>query len=112
MWIVRHRGRDAGYLMAGLDDPLRDLPGPRPPRLLWFDESAAPGVPRDRIWATVGALARKARAKEVHGWLGPEGAPEGAALHARKEALPMIAPLVPGVRVRPRRAWLDSFEHF
>jgi predicted N-acetyltransferase YhbS len=111
-WIVRWRGRDAGYVMAGPDDPRRDLPDPRAPGLFWFDEAAAPGVPRERLWATVGALAREARAKEVYGWLGPEGAPEGAARRARPGAFPMIAPLAAELRVRTRRAWLDSFQHF
>src|SRR6185437_2020464 len=112
VWILRHRGRDAGYLIASPDDPLRDLPDPRPPRLYWFDEAGAPGVPRDRIWATVRALATKARAHEVGGWLGPEGAPDGASLSKRPASFPMIAPLSPAIRVRPRRAWLDSFQHF
>ncbi len=110
-WIVRWRGRDAGYVMAGPDDPLRDLPDPRAPGLFWFDEAAAPGVPRERLWATVGALAREAGAAEVYGWLGPDGAPEGATRRARPSAFPMIAPLTPALRVAPRRAWVDSFQH-
>ena len=71
-----------------------------------------PGVPEARIWATVRALAGKARATRVQGWLGPEGAPEGATLVARPSSFPMIAPLGPGLHVRPRRAWLGSFLHF
>jgi hypothetical protein len=111
-WIARHRGRDAGYLIAGPDDPRRDLPDPRPPRLFWVDEAALPGVPRERVWATVRALAEKARALQVRGWIGPGGAPEGAARVARPSSLPMVAPLAPGLRVRPRRTWADSFQHF
>jgi GNAT superfamily N-acetyltransferase len=111
-WIVRHRGRDAGYIIAGLDDPRRDLPDPREPGLFWFDEAAVPGVPRARLWATVRALAEEARATRVQGWIDPGGAPEGATRMARPSSFPMIAPLVPDLRVRPRRAWLDAFMHF
>jgi predicted N-acetyltransferase YhbS len=111
-WIVQRRGRDVGYLLAGRDDPRRDLPAPREPRLFWFDEAAVPGVPLEHVWATVGALARQGKAAQVRGWLGPDGAPEGAARLARPSSFPMIAPLVPALRVRPRRAWLDSFQHF
>ncbi|MFT3770851.1 MAG: GNAT family N-acetyltransferase [Minicystis sp.] len=110
-WILRHRGRDAGYLMAGLDDPVRDLPE-REDGLFWFDEAAAPGVPQDRIWATVRMIAERARAAKVQGWISPAGMPEGAARIARPESFPMIAPLSPALRVRTRRAWLDSFMHF
>lgn len=111
-WIVRFRGRDAGYLIAGADDPRRELPDPREPRLFWVDEAAAPGVPRERLWATVRVLAEKARAVRVRGWLGPDGAPEGAARMARPSSVPMVAPLAPGLRVWPRRTWADSFQHF
>ncbi|APR78405.1 Hypothetical protein A7982_03752 [Minicystis rosea] len=109
-WIVRVRGRDAGYLIAGPHDPLRDLPSPSD--VFWLDEAAVPGVAPEKIWATVRALAVKVRAPEVHGWLGPGGAPPGAVKRARPEAFPMIAPLSAALRVRPRRAWLDSFMHF
>ena len=112
LWIVRWRGRDAGYVMAGPDDPDRDLPDPREPGLFWFDEAAAPGVPHGRIWATVGALAQKARAVLVRGWAGPGALPAGAARIARPGAWPMIVPLTPELRVRPRRAWADSFQHY
>ncbi len=111
-WIVRWRGRDAGYLIAGRDDARRDLPHPRAPRLLWFDEAAAPGVPDRRIWATVRMLAGEAGASQVRGWLGPDGAPPGATRLARPSSFPMIAPLRSDLRVRPRRAWADSFLHF
>jgi predicted N-acetyltransferase YhbS len=112
VWILSHRGRERGYLMTGPDDDARDLPHPHEPRLFWFDEVAAPGVPMPRIWATVRKLARRARAERVRGWLGPHGAPEGASVVPRPMAYPMIAPLVPELRVRPRRAWLDSFQHY
>jgi hypothetical protein len=112
VWILRHRGRDAGYLMAGPNDDVRDLPHPHEPRLLWIDEVAAPSVPKERVWSTLGALARRARADRVRGWLGPLGAPAGASVVARPMAFPMIAPLTPELRVRPRRAWLDSFQHY
>jgi predicted N-acetyltransferase YhbS len=111
-WILRFRGREAGYLMAGPDAPTRDLPERDEPRLLWFDEVAAPSVPAERIWATVRALARRAGAVWVRGWLGPGGAPPGSARIARPASFPMIAPLTPILHVRPRRAWLDSFQHF
>jgi predicted N-acetyltransferase YhbS len=112
VWIVRRRGRDAGYVIAGPDDPRRDLPDPREPRLLWFDEAAAPGVPAERLWATVHVLAARSRATRVRGWLGPAGAPPGAGRMARPSSFPMIAPLVPDLRVRPRRSFLDPWQHF
>jgi predicted N-acetyltransferase YhbS len=111
-WILRFRGRDAGYVMAGPDEPSRDLPERDEPRLFWVDEIAAPGVPPARIWATVRALAERAKAAQVRGWLGPGGAPSRSARIARTASFPMIAPLTPELRVRPRRAWLDSFLHF
>jgi predicted N-acetyltransferase YhbS len=112
LWVLKDGAREVGYLMAGSDDPARDLPDPRPPGLLWFDESAAPGVPRERVWATIARLARGAKATHVQAWRGPEGVPEGAEILARPSSFPMIAPLVPTLRVRPRRAWLGSFEHY
>jgi GNAT superfamily N-acetyltransferase len=111
-WIVRYRGRDAGYLIAAPDDPRRELPDPREPRLFWVDEAALPGVPRERLWATVRALAEKARALHVRGWIGPGGMPEGAVRVVRPSSVPMVAPLAPGLHVRPRRTWADSFQHF
>jgi hypothetical protein len=48
----------------------------------------------------------------VRGWAGPGALPAGAARIARPGAWPMIAPLTPELRVRPRRAWADSFQHF
>jgi GNAT superfamily N-acetyltransferase len=112
VWILRFRNRDVGYLVAGPDDSRRDLPDPRPPRLFWFDEAAAPGVPAERLWATVRVLAEKARASVVRGWLGPDGAPAGASRLVRPSSWPMIAPLGSALRVRPRRSWADSFLHF
>jgi hypothetical protein len=111
-WLLRYRGREAGYLMAGLDEPSRDLPDRDSRRLFWVDEIAAPGVPADRVWATVRVLAERARASSVQGWIGPGGAPAGATRIARPASFPMIAPLTPDLHVRPRRAWLDSFLHF
>jgi GNAT superfamily N-acetyltransferase len=111
VWILRHRGRDAGYLMAGPDDPARDLPARDEDHVFWFDEAAAPGVPCDRVWATVRALATRARARRVRGWVGPAGVPTGADQSRRQGAAAMIAPLGE-LRVRPRRAWLDSFQHY
>jgi GNAT superfamily N-acetyltransferase len=110
-WIVRHRGRDAGYLLAQPTDPQRDVPDPHEPGLLWFDEACTTSadLPPDRLWATVRALAEKARLRGVKGWIGPNGAPPGARRLARGGTIPMIAPLVPELVVRPKRAWLDSF---
>jgi predicted N-acetyltransferase YhbS len=111
-WILSKGKRDVGYLVAGLDDPLRDLPAPRPERLFWVDEAAAPGVPRERIAATIRSLAERAGARSIAGWVGPEGAPAGSAEVERGEAIPMIVPLARGLRIDPARSYLDAFMHF
>ena len=126
-WILSDGGRELGYLIGGLDDPLRDMPEPRapwsmfaplPPKpaLYWIDEWSAPGVPTERVLATIHALAAAAPASLVGGWLppDPESDPAMAAFAPapRPTAFPMVAPLEPSLAIDPARTFLGSFEHF
>jgi hypothetical protein len=111
-WILSDGGRDRGYVIAGPHDPLRDLPELGRQGLFWLDEYSAPGIARDRVLATVRALAEREGARLVGTWPRP-GDPAGPFTpHARPEALPMIAPLAPGFTVDAAQAFLSSFEHF
>ncbi|MEO5727944.1 MAG: GNAT family N-acetyltransferase, partial [Byssovorax sp.] len=111
-WILGDAGRDAGYLLAGLDDPQRDLPEPRPDRLLWVDEWSAPGVDPARVLATIRAVADRSRALKIGLW--PRPGQDLASLRsaARLASFPMILPIAPGLVVDPLRDHLGSFEHF
>lgn len=111
-WILGDAGRDAGYLLAGLDDPRRDLPEPRPDALLWVDEWSAPGVARARVLATIRAVAEVRGAREVGLWLRPGQDPAPFRSTSRTASFPMILPIAPGLTVDPARDHLGSFEHF
>lgn len=111
-WILGGAGRDAGYLLAGLDDPRRDLPEPRPEGLLWVDEWSAPGVAPARVLATIRAVAELRGAREVGLWLRPGQDPAPFREAPRTASFPMILPLAPGLIVDPARDHLGSFEHF
>ena len=111
-WILGDAGRDAGYLLAGLDDPRRDLPEPRPDALLWVDEWSAPGVARARVLATIRAVAEARAAREVGLWLRPGQDPAPFRSTSRTASFPMILPIAPGLTVDPARDHLGSFEHF
>jgi GNAT superfamily N-acetyltransferase len=111
-WLLSDHDRDVGYLIAGRADPLRDLPEPREEDLLWVDEWAAPGVPADRVWATVRALSSREGTRVIGTWLPPHQASARFQARPRPSALPMIAPLSPSFPIDPRRAFLDSFAHF
>jgi predicted N-acetyltransferase YhbS len=111
-WILSDGGRDVGYFVAGLDDPLRDLPEPRPAGLLWVDEWSAPGVPHARVLATIRALAEREGAREIGLWLRPGQDPAPFRAAKRSASFPMILPLAPGLTVDPTRDHLGSFEHF
>ena len=111
-WILSEGGRDVGYLLAGLDDPRRDLPEPRPEGLLWVDEWSAPGVDPARVLATIRAVAEREGARAIGRWLRPG---QGAAPFReakRTASFPMILPLAAGLSVDPARDYLGSFEHF
>ena len=110
--VLSDAGRDVGYLLATPDDPLRDLPEPRPEALLWVDEWSAPGVDPARVLATIRAVAERAAAREIGLWLRPgqDLAPFRSA--PRSASFPMILPLAPGLTVDPARDHLGSFEHF
>ncbi len=105
-------GRDVGYLLASLDDPLRDLPEPRPDGLLWVDEWSAPGVAPARVLATMRTVAEHRGALEVGLWPRPGQDPAPFRSAPRTSSFPMIAPIAPGLTVDPARDYLGSFEHF
>ncbi|MEP7125107.1 MAG: GNAT family N-acetyltransferase [Byssovorax sp.] len=111
-WILADEGRDVGYLFATPDDPLRDLPEPRPEGLLWVDEWSAPGVDPARVLATIRAVADRSRALKIGLW--PRPGQDLASLRsaARLASFPMILPIAPGLVVDPLRDHLGSFEHF
>jgi hypothetical protein len=111
-WILSDGGRDVGYLVAGLDDPRRDLPEPRPAGLLWVDEWSAPGVEHARVLATIRALAEREGAREIGLWLRPGQDPAPFRSAPRVASFPMILPIAPGLTVDPARDHLGSFEHF
>lgn len=111
-WILSEGSRDVGYLIAARDEPLRDLPDPRAPGMLWVDEWAAPGVKADRVWATVRALAVREGAKVIGAWLPPHQESARFSARPRTGGFSMIAPLSPALTLDPRRAFLSSFEHF
>ena len=111
-WILSEGERDVGYLVAGLDDPLRDLPEPRPAGLLWVDEWSAPGVPHARVLATIRALAEHEGAREIGLWLRPGQDPAPFRAAKRSASFPMILPIAEGLVVEPARDHLGSFEHF
>lgn len=112
VWILSEGGRDVGYLIAGKDDPLRDLPEPRPEGLLWVDEWSAPGIEHPRILATIRAVAKGEGAREVGLWLRPGQDPAPFRSSPRLASFPMILPIAPGITVDPARDHLGSFEHF
>jgi predicted N-acetyltransferase YhbS len=112
VWILSDGGRDLGYLLATPDDPLRDLPEPRPEGLLWVDEWSAPGVEPARVLATIGAVAERASASEIGLWLRPGQDPAPFRSAPRPASFPMILPISPGLVVDPARDHLGSFEHF
>lgn len=111
-WILSDGGHDVGYLLATPDDPLRDLPEPRPEGLLWVDEWSAPGVEPARVLATIRAVAQRAGAREIGLWLRPghDSTPFRSA--PRPASFPMILPMAKGLVVDPARDHLGSFEHF
>ncbi len=110
--VVSDAGRDVGYLLASLDDPLRDLPDPRPDSLLWVDEWSAPGVAPARVLATIRAVAEHRGAREIGLWPRPGQDPTPFRSAPRTSSFPMIAPIAPGLAVDPARDYLGSFEHF
>jgi GNAT superfamily N-acetyltransferase len=112
VWILADAGRDVGYLLATPDDPLRDLPEPRPDALLWVDEWSAPGVDPARVLATIRAVAERASAREIGLWLRPGQDPAPFRSAPRLASFPMILPIAPGLTVDPARDHLGSFEHF
>lgn len=111
-WILTEGEHDVGYLMAGLDDPLRDLPEPRPEGLLWVDEWSAPGVSHARVLATIRAVALREGAREIGLWLRPGQDPAPFRAAKRSASFPMILPIAKGLSVDPARDYLGSFEHF
>jgi GNAT superfamily N-acetyltransferase len=111
-WILSEGGRDVGYLLASLDDPLRDLPEPRPDGLLWVDEWSAPGVAPARVLATIRAVAELRGAREIGLWRRPGLGPWPYRTAPRTASFPMILPIAPGLTVDPARDFLGSFEHF
>lgn len=111
-WILSDAGRDVGYLLAGLDDPQRDLPDPRPPGLLWVDEWSAAFVDPARVLATIRAVAERCGASTIGLWLRPGQEPAPFRAAPRSASFPMILPLAPGLDVDPARDHLGSFDHF
>lgn len=111
-WILSDAGNDVGYLIAGREDPLRDLPGPHEEDRVWVDEWAAPGIAPDQVWAAVRALSEREGARVVGAWLPPHGQSERFQARPRAGAIPMIAPLAASFSVEPGRAFLDSFAYF
>jgi predicted N-acetyltransferase YhbS len=115
-WILADGHHDVGYLVAGPDDPQRDLPEPRSATTLWVDEWAAPGVDAARVWATVRRLAEREGRTSVGAWLRPDGVPAAFTAARRPEAIPMVAFLDGDARAHlptpPASAFIGSFEHF
>jgi len=111
-WILSEGERDVGYLLAGLDDPQRDLPDPRPEGLLWVDEWSAPDVDPARVLATIRALAEREGARTIGLWLRPGQDPAPFRATPRLASFPMILPIAKGLSVDPARSHLGSFEHF
>ena len=111
-WIVSDRGSDVGYVIAGLDDPLRDLPEPRPAGRLWVDEWSAVGVEQTRVLATIRAIAEREGARAIGLWLRPGQDPGPFEAAPRTASFPMILPLAADVVVDPERDYCGSFEHF
>lgn len=99
-------GRRVGYVIAS---PVAST------RSLWVDEWSAPGVPVERVWATLRELAVTEDLGTVTGWLRPDAVGPPFTAAPRAEAIPMVAALDGSWRPEavPRdHAHFGSIDHF
>jgi len=111
-WIVRQDNRDVGYVIATIHDGQRDSGSP-PPRTLWVDEWAAPGVDVRDIYGVLRRLAEEHNAEHIAAWLPPHLAGPPFVARTRADAIPMVRLLGgPLSSVDPARSFFGSLDHF
>ena len=104
--ILSDAGHDVGYLASSSDSTTGKL---------WVDEWSAPGIPLDRIRATLRAVSERDGLAVVTGWLRPDHAGPPFEPSPRPAGIPMIAPLEANwtaASIDPERAHFGSFDYF
>ncbi len=112
-WIVRHDGKDVGYVLAALHDEKRDDGSVQPPRSLWVDEWAVPGFAHAEVHGALRAIAEHEGATNVAGWLPRAHAPFPFVAKPRKTAIPMAVTLTNRISsIDPTKTFFGSLDHF
>ncbi|MDC0744268.1 GNAT family N-acetyltransferase [Polyangium mundeleinium] len=112
-WILRRDGRDVGYVLAALHGGNRDDGAEPPPRTLWVDEWAAPGIPRDDILGALRRIAFTEGAAHVASWLPPPLEGEPFVARNRPTAIAMVLALGGGFpMIDPGKTFFGSLDHF
>ncbi|MRG96039.1 GNAT family N-acetyltransferase [Polyangium spumosum] len=112
-WILRQGGRDVGYVLAALHDGARDDGAAPPPRALWVDEWAAPGISREDVLGAVRRIALAEGAAHVAGWLPPHLGADPFVATTRATAIPMALALgAPLSTIDPGQTFFGSLDHF
>lgn len=112
-WIVRHEGRDIGYVLAALHDDKRDDGASPPARSLWVDEWALPGFSLAEAYGALRAIAERVGAVNIAGWLPRHLAHTPFTEKTRTTALPMAIALGGRISsVEPAKTFFGSLDHF
>lgn len=112
-WILRRDGRDVGYVLAALHDGKRDDGAEPPPRTLWVDEWAAPGIPREEVLGAIRRIALTEGAAHVASWLPPHLEGEPFVAQNRSTAIAMVRALGgPIPSIDPGQTFFGSLDHF
>ncbi len=112
-WIFQRAGRDVGYVLAALHDGKRDDGSAPPPRTLWVDEWAAPGLPREDVLGALRSIALAEGATNVAGWLPPHLADAPFIARTRRTSIPMALALGgPLPTLDPDQTFFGSLDHF
>lgn len=108
-WSWRHDIKGTRLLRRG-DDVVGYVTGWRHQDALWIADCALCGASQQQLWATLRAWAQTIGAQRVAGWLRPEHAGGPFVATARRQCIPMVAPL--DVDLSDVRAHFAAFDHF